>query len=412
MRTLASNTGAMGFVFRLIRQPTLVSAMTFAVSGAAFALGNLLLARQLPVEAFGRVALVIALFNVLILLAPLGIDQQIARRRIDPGIRLLALLLASALAMGVAVAVTVVAFGGFQASEAAWLVVMTLAGCVTITASMTLRMRQQPWAALTMATIASFILLTIGLATLAFDLRDAEWPLALFAIGNVAAAIWGWSMLQRSCRVPEADREPVLWREAMSLLGIAFIGAVSLQIERIVIPIPLDLRDLALFSVLASVAIFPFRLLTAGVNFTVVPRLKAASSVSARYRVLRSELLLLGGIVALAWPVIILLAPPVTTLVTDGGYAISYALATAACCNGTVKILMVVPRAVLTACGSDRDLAALNRLGIVWVVLAVGGAFVGAQGGLTGLIWGVSLGGLLATLPAANLARRRLTEGL
>ncbi len=399
-----------GSLVRLLRQPTLASTIIFAVSGAAFALGNLLLARGLPVEGFGRVALALALFNILILLAPIGIDQQLLRRRIDPGLPLLMLLLGSGAAMSATAGVVAVVSGGLSTSEAVWMAVASIAGCVITTASTALRMRDRTWAALALVTIASFILFLVGVLVLILHSRDTAVPLAMFAFGNIAAAVIGWVMLSRSCRVGADEREPILWREAGSLLGIALIGTLSLQIERVVVPIPLGLRELAVFSVLASVAIFPFRLLTAGVNFAVVPRLRAATDKAARYRILTSELLLVAAITALVWPLVILAAPPVTAIVTKGGYTISRMLAAAACCNGSVKVLMTLPRAILTACGTQGDLATLNRLGIVWLVLAITGAFIGAKAGLAGLLWGVSAGGLLAILPAANLARRRLRE--
>ena len=102
-----------------------------------------MLARGLPVEGFGRVALALALFNILILLAPIGIDQQLLRRRIDPGLPLLMLLLGSGAAMSATAGVVAVVSGGLSTSEAVWMAVASIAGCVITTASTALRMRDR-----------------------------------------------------------------------------------------------------------------------------------------------------------------------------------------------------------------------------------------------------------------------------
>ncbi|HET6621039.1 MAG TPA: hypothetical protein VFG64_13980, partial [Dongiaceae bacterium] len=68
----------------LIGSTSLAASLVFAFSGGAFALGNILLARHLPVAEFGRFGLVMALFLISSQVAPLGIDQLMLRRRIDP----------------------------------------------------------------------------------------------------------------------------------------------------------------------------------------------------------------------------------------------------------------------------------------------------------------------------------------
>jgi O-antigen/teichoic acid export membrane protein len=52
----------------------LIASGGFALSGAAFAVGNLLLARTMPTDDFGRFSLGLALFIVFSHMAPFGIN--------------------------------------------------------------------------------------------------------------------------------------------------------------------------------------------------------------------------------------------------------------------------------------------------------------------------------------------------
>jgi hypothetical protein len=66
------------------------------------------------------------------------------------------------------------------------------------------------------------------------------------------------------------------------------------------------------------------------------------------------------------------------------------------------------PRALITACGDDRDIARLNRLGWIGLLTSIAGAFAGASLGLIGLLYGITLGSMVGTLPAILMARRKL----
>lgn len=191
------------------------------------------------------------------------------------------------------------------------------------------------------------------------------------------------------------------------MLGLVALGTLSLQIERIVIPILLDLKDLALFGVLASVAIFPFRLLASGVGFTLAPRLIGAEP-ARRQAIVLAEARPLLAVIIVATAGLAVCGPLLATMVTGGLYAIGPALVFAACVNGVGKVAMAFPRAMLTAAGSPADLVLLNGWGVVGLALTVSGALAGAAYGITGLLWGATLGGAIPTLFTLHLAWRRL----
>lgn len=395
-------------VQRMLRQPTLRATAVFALSGLAFAVGNLLLARTMPVEAYGQLALAIALFNVFGLLAPIGVDQAMLRHHIDPGPRLLAFLGVSGIFLGIVVGAGYSVFSGLDVLDAIALAFVIAAGGVIAALVSLARSRHREASALLLATAASWTLLAIGIVSMTATMTSPLLPLTLFAVGNLLAAAIGWAVLGKAHRIAPADRAAIPWGEACSLLGIAAIGTVTLQFERLVIPPTIGIEALALFSVLASVAIFPFRLLTASAGFALVPKLRAATSRQEEIHLVKRELLSTCLLLAGATIGIVLLAPIATPFFTGGRYEIGLDLTVAACLNGCSKVMQSFPRALITACGTDRDIARLNRLGWIGLATSIAGAFVGAHWELIGLLYGVTLGSMVGTLPAILLARRKL----
>jgi O-antigen/teichoic acid export membrane protein len=407
VKTLLSG-GPVAVARRIIADPTLRTTMIFGLSGLAFALGNLFLARTMSVDAFGKFALAIALFNVFGLLTPLGIDQAILRHRIDPGPRLLLMISTTGILVGLAIGAVFWLYTDVHSFNL-WALALSIASGGVITTLMALaRAQHREYVALLLATFASWALLAIGIASFVFPMSRAFYPIALFGIANFVAAVIGWILLSKAHRVPHHERASIPWAESWSLLGIATIGTLTLQLERLIIPPTIGLPELALFSVLASVAIFPFRLLTASAGFSLVPKLRAATCRQEKLTMIRRELMSVGILTVLSSLCIVMIVPTVTDLFTGGRYQIGFGLALAACMNGYSKVMQTFPRALITACGSDQEIARLNRLGWIGLCTSVIGGFIGAQWALTGLLYGVAIGSMVGTIPAMALARRVL----
>ena len=82
--------------------PALRAAVALTLGGAAFALGNLALARVLPKEEYGRFSLALAIVMIGILTGPLGAQVIVNRHRTDPGRRLLTRTLSTSGLVGLA----------------------------------------------------------------------------------------------------------------------------------------------------------------------------------------------------------------------------------------------------------------------------------------------------------------------
>lgn len=376
----------------------------FGLSGAAFALGNLLLARSMSVPEFGQLALEISLLNLLLVMAPMGLDQVLLRHKIDPGFQFLCLSVLCCAALSGAAGIISSRFYELPTVEAVLVSIAVTASGASYVAAAGLRNHGREVVAWAVMTATNAVLLTVGMIGLFIPIQTAMPTLTLITAGNVLAAAVAWALLMSRYRVPLSLRESVPWGEALSLLGVVIIGALTIQLERLIIPKALDKETLAVFSVLSSVAIFPFRIATLGAGFALVPRLRSARDRAARVGLIKQELRSMCLMLTLASVVIIAAAPTVARLVTAGRYDLSYILVVVACITGCVKVAQTVPRLVIVACGSRRAVALLNGLGWLGIVVSTIGGFVGSEWGLVGLISGVALGGFFTGLPMALMA--------
>jgi hypothetical protein len=376
----------------------------FGLSGVAFALGNLLLARSMSVQEFGQLSLEISLLNLLLVVAPLGLDQALLRHRIDPGFQFLGYSLLNCAVLSGAAGVFSYHFYELPAIEVVLVSIAVIASGTGYVAAAGLRNHGREVFALTVITATNTFLLVAGVSALFVPLRTAMPILTLITLGNVLAAAAAWVLLMSRYRVPPSLRERVPWVEALSLLGVVIIGALTIQLERLIIPKALSTETLAVFSVLSSVAIFPFRIATMGAGFALLPRLRSARDIAARVALIKHELRSIVLMLAIASAAVLAAAPTVAGWVTAGRYQLSYVLVLAACISGCVKVIQTIPRVVIIGCGSHRTVALLNGLGWLGIIISTIGGFIGSAWGLVGLILGVALGGLLISLPMVLMA--------
>jgi hypothetical protein len=400
---------------RLIRiltsSKTLVAGVGFAFSGTAFAVGNILLARQMPIAEFGHFALGVAIFIIFSHIAPLGIDQLFLRRRIDPSPKLFVQLLAQGVAVAIVVGIGAHNIFDLPVFELFLVGLSITFGNLLWSASAGLRRHGKPFVALGAETAPDWTILATGIICFLIPIDLSMAPNLLYCGGVVVSSLIIWTRFSRNNRVSFESSEPNTRLAAVHLLGITSGGVIIVQLERLLIPLTLDLNSLALFNVLASVAIFPFRMVTAGAGFALVPRLRAAPDKATRRALVRHELVMVGLALVTATVVVSAAAPFAARWLTGGRYQPELLLVLAACINGTAKVGQMLTRAVISACGTERDVTILN--GLVWTGIFAGalGAVIGSSGGLGGLLSGVAAGSLVSTVPLALLAYRTIERG-
>lgn len=408
MRGLAAR--GWNIVGGILRSKSLLASIGYAAAGGAFTLGNLLLARALPVADFGQFALLIAIFNIASVLGPFGVDQVLLRRLVDPAAGLLFRLLAGSLVMA-AVGAGVAAYYRIPTAVVLLLAASIVAASTGVVAASGLR--RHGWASLSLAglSITSWGVLLGGIVSLAVPRPTVVVPSIVLAATALMIAIVSWATLAKHHRVPSADREAVPHGEALWFTLVVASGALVMHGERLLIPYRLGYEALATFSVLASVTIFPFRLMRSGAGFAIVPRLRNSADVRQRRHLLAAELRAMIVMMSLTTIAMLVIVPPVAHLFTDGRYQLTIPLVLAACLSGAAKLADALPRAVITACGTAAEVRSLAWMTWVGVAASLAGVWIGATWGLVGLVCGSAAGSLVGAVPSALLARRAIKHG-
>ncbi|HEX5574287.1 MAG TPA: hypothetical protein VFX42_00335, partial [Gemmatimonadales bacterium] len=160
--------------------------------------------------------------------------------------------------------------------------------------------------------------------------------------------------------------------------------------------------------VLAAIAGSLFRVLSMGVGYTLVPRLRAAGTVVERRRLVAHEAKLVSTIVVGGSVAIWFITPLVERSLLAGKYHLSGSLLLAAVVSGVTKIMNSFTKSTVTALATPAELSTVNLLGWVSVGLAIVAAVFGARWGLAGVMYGVGLGWFIRAATAFYLTLRYL----
>jgi O-antigen/teichoic acid export membrane protein len=387
-------------VRQLWRSPTLRTIVVYGAAGAGFAGANLILARVLSTEQYALFTLYFALGNIGYYLAPIGIDSVVNRRHLDTSPRLLGRVAAATGIIGLVL--TAIGYFGYAlpAPIALMLFLTVTAGGAMLVAGAKFQSEQRFAISLSLNQSPNVVLLLAALVVAIFDLGRASVAILISSIGFLVAATYGWTRLLRERRHTPRGSSTFSWTEALSFAGFEVSGLMLIQLERLVIPHVLPLNDLATFGVLAAIAGSLFRVIQNGVGFTLLPRLRAATSVQRRRELIAHEAWLIGAMALLGSAFIWIVTPFIEHWFLAGKYHLSGALVLAALVSGVVKIVNAFTKSTVSALATRRELATVNLLGWASVALAVGAAILGARWGLAGVIYGVALGWLARALVA------------
>jgi O-antigen/teichoic acid export membrane protein len=392
----------------LWRSPTLRSVVIFAVSGLGFLGANLILARLLPTAEYGLFTLVLAFINLGFALGTLGLDGVVNRRHLLAGPWLFRQSLGAALVVGLGLAIISAVAYGLAPSMLLVVFVSTVAGGVMMVAAAKFQSEQRFGISLALNQSPNLVLIAAAVAVALSNARTAALPLLISALGFVLAAVVGWWVLFRERETRSAGASRFSWAEAFSFAGVNAAGLLLIQLDRLIIPQLLSVHDLATFGVLAAIAGSLFRVLSMGVGYTLVPRLRAAEAIAERRRLIRLEAKMVGAIIVTGSIVIWLVTPLVEQWFLAGKYHLTGALILATLVSGVAKTASSFTRSVVSALGSPGELSLLNLWGWGSVAVALTAAFVGARWGLAGVIYGVALGWAMRALVALLLALRHL----
>lgn len=197
------------------------------------------------------------------------------------------------------------------------------------------------------------------------------------------------------------------WSGLALITGTDAATVILMQIERLAIPIVLDLEALALFAILAVFGVAPFRPVEVSVYRTLLTRVGRAPK-EERLALVRRELARTALLVAVVSALVATLTPHVFAFLFADKYEISFLLLLGAIVAGQLRVLRGLIAAVISACAAPRELAVWNLY--LWLIVGTTllGGWSGARWGLTGFVWGVNAGAALNALLTLPLMLRHL----
>ena len=388
--------------------PTLRSAVIYGASGLGFAGANLILARVLPTPEYAVFTLVIAIVNLSFALAPIGVDGIVQRRHLDAGPTLLKRTLAAGI--GTAMASVAVAALAYHLNGLLLVFVFgaTVGGGAMAVAGAQFQSEQRYGISLALTQSPNLVLIVAALAVILTGTRNAHLPLLISSVGFVLSGVVGWWILFRERPSKPHHGTWFPWGEALAFAGLNAAGLLLVQLDRLIIPHVLPLHELATFGVLAAIVGSLFRVLSMGVGYTLVPRLRAAASILERRRLIAHEAKLVSAVIVAGSLAIWFLTPLIEQAFLAGKYHLGGSLVLATIFSGIAKIMNSFTKATVTALATGTEVSIVNLLGWVSVGVAVAAAVFGARWGLAGVIYGVGFGWLVRALTASYLTLRHL----
>jgi O-antigen/teichoic acid export membrane protein len=398
-------TPALLMLKSFLMSPSLRVATAFALSGAAFAIGNLILAHVLPAREYGLVSLIIGLIAATLQIAPLGIDLFITRRGLRLGKRLRRTALFASVCTALVVAlVSAVAYDLTPVVTVCLLAAIAAAGASQAAAAH-FQSQKEFKTSVPIIQASNWTLVLIGALTALSGAQTATFPVVLMTASGLAVGAFSWWLLiKRDDGLNNDTTMAGHWRETLALVTVTGAGAIFMHLERLVLPATVGIEDLAVFGVLASLVGSPFRIIQGAIAYTVVPGLRDAKTVAQRRQLLLKEGRLVTVVLLLGSTVIWYLAGPLAHFLLAGRYDLSKPLIAATLVSGALKVLSAVGTSIVSALAPESGVRALSIGSWLCVGVSAAASFPAAPWGLTGVIYAISIGWLLRCVIAGWIA--------
>lgn len=392
---------------RLVRKPGVLAPLSFGLSGLAFIVANLLLARFLSVEQYALIALLMSIQYIFSHVAPLGADGLVSRGTAVADRELLRRVALTSIGIGALAAVFTTQVYTVDWILSALLLVCIGAGGVTFVVAAQLQADQAFGRSLLFLRSPDYALLIAAVVSVVLRPHGAVIPFAAVTIGMSATAIGAWRFATWAT-AKRAHVDTYRWKEATAYLAVQMSGELLMHLERLLTGKTLGLDDLATLGVVLSIIGPPFRLLQLTTGYALQAQLRAAQSRSERIQLLTREGVISGAIVlassAILWP----LSPWLVSYFLPGKYTITSDVMLAVLVGAVLRVAIGFSKACVTALATNRELAYIGVASWFGVGIAIAAGVLGSRFGLAGLIYGVTTGWAVRVLVSAYFVARRL----
>jgi O-antigen/teichoic acid export membrane protein len=238
------------------------------------------------------------------------------------------------------------------------------------------------------------IFLLIAAVTFSLSLNTALPAFVTIAAAYVLVPSLVWARISSELASSTAlnRTDDIKWDEGYSIVATALAIVFLTQLERLSIPSLLGEHELATFAVLAAIVGGPFRVLQIGIRYTLLPRLSGARNKHEIRQILVRDAIIAGIAVGLASLAIAIVTPWLMRVFFAEKYSIGAGLISAALIGGTGKVFSSISAVVTTSLGEKKTLQRLNYWSWISLAVAIASAVVCSSFGLTGLVYGVSVG--------------------
>ena len=390
---------------RLFKSEALRSAIWFGAGGVGFAAGNVLLARELSPESFGVIALALALNQFGLTFGPCGIEMFANRHRPRIGSTLIRLVFSTSTIAGLVVGAVAHFYYHLSPTIVVLIIAMSIGSATNRVGSALFQGGQQLPMALVLSQVHNYILLLAAILIMVLAFHSNVFALSIVTAGYAASAVLGWLLAYRYLNSGRSKFVPfVALREGLAALGVGVAVEVLGQFERLAIPKVGSMEMLSTYAVLTAVAGSPFRMLQIGTSFSLLPRLRAATTAAVARGVLLRESAVALSVALAAGAFITLFAPYLFKVLFGGKYDIPLNLVAASVIVGLTKLWQSLAVTIVTACGTTRALATISIFAWICLGVAAVATVIGSRFGLVGILYGVGFAWALLASGATYLA--------
>jgi hypothetical protein len=377
-----------------LKSPSILAIVRIGLGGLAFSLGSLMFAETLPVGEFTAVVLMMALSQVALCTGPLGADTLINRVRGTPARSAwFRVLLTCAVVAALLAGASIYSYE-FTILNASILFIICLGSGMNRFASAVYQSRQDFQKSQWITQIHNGIFLLIAAVTFSLNLDTALPAFVTIALAYVLVPSLVWTRISSELASSTAlnPTSDIKWDEGYPIVATTLAIVFLAQLERLSIPNLLGERELATFAVLAAIVGGPFRVLQIGMRYTLLPRLNGARNKLEIRQILVRDTMIAGIAIGLASLAIAIVTPWLMRVFFAEKYSIGAGLIVAALVGGTGKVVSSLSAVVATSLGEKKTLQRLNYWSWISLTVAITSAVICSSFGLTGLVYGVSVG--------------------
>jgi O-antigen/teichoic acid export membrane protein len=377
----------------MLKHPAVLTTVLMGSGGIASMLANILYAKQLLAEDFGRLMIMQAIAFVVMGLLPMGFDGLIARREVHAPL----FVIRRVIAAGSAVALGILVIGGWLIEGNTDMAIFILfAGISGASLRLFAAIEQSEMNFLRTQIITQsppLIFLVFACCHLMLGLRSWHEAGVAYALSIVLGALIGY-IIVRHHEVPvtldQNYRQMTI--RALALIGILASILLLNQLPLFVAASVLSLKEVGALGLAIMLVVSPFRLLSHGVGYTLVPRMTGCENRASRRKLLAHEFLFAMGLGLLGAIALLVLVPPFVVFVFDDQYAISYGLVISLVVLGLIRLITAVILAAINAVAGAKILHLSNLFGWASALIAAGSALALSRYGASGIVSGVAIG--------------------